>query len=84
VAAVSVGIVGGAPVLDLEYAEDSVAGVDMNIVMTGSGTLVEVQGTADSAPFSAAELATLVELARGGAKKVIAAQRRALKARALP
>jgi ribonuclease PH len=83
VAAVSVGIVGGAPVLDLEYAEDSIAGVDMNIVMTGSGALVEVQGTADSAPFSAAELATLVELARGGVKKVIAAQRRALKAKAL-
>ncbi len=84
VAAVSVGIVGGAPVLDLEYAEDSIAGVDMNIVMTGSGKLVEVQGTADSAPFSAAELTTLVELARGGAKKVIAAQRRALKLKVLP
>jgi ribonuclease PH len=84
VAAVSVGIVEGTPVLDLEYAEDSIAGVDMNIVMTGSGTLVEVQGTADSAPFSAAELAAMVELARVGAKKVVAAQRRALKAGPLP
>ncbi len=84
VAAVSVGIVDGVPILDLEYAEDSVAGVDMNIVMTGGGALVEVQGTADSAPFSAEELAALVELARGGIKRIVTVERRALKAGGLP
>ncbi len=84
VAAVSVGMVGGALVLDLEYAEDSIAGVDMNVVMTGSGALVEVQGTADTAPFSAEELAALIELARGGIKKLITAERRALRLTELP
>jgi len=64
VAAASVGIVNGVSVLDLDYDEDSVAGVDMNIVMTGGGTLVEVQGTADGRPFSSVELSEMVELAR--------------------
>ena len=84
VAAVSVGIMGTGFVLDLDYAEDSVAGVDMNVVMTGSGTLVEVQGTADQRPFTASELASLVDLARHGIEQLIAAQRRALALDALP
>jgi ribonuclease PH len=84
VAAASVGIVGGVPVLDLEYEEDSIAGVDMNVVMTGAGTLVEVQGTADREPFSATELSEMVELAGIGIKRLITAQRRALKIDGLP
>ncbi len=58
VAAVSVGIVSGEPVLDLNYAEDRMASVDMNVVMTGSGRFVEVQGTAEGMPFDRARLAT--------------------------
>ena len=84
VAAASVGIVNGVTVLDLEYAEDSVAGVDMNVVMTGAGALVEVQGTADREPFSPSELTVLVELARGGIARIVAAQERALALDALP
>jgi ribonuclease PH len=84
VAAVSVGLVGGVPVLDLEYTEDVAAGVDMNVVMTGSGELVEVQGTADSKPFSTTELGQLVELAKGGIRRLVAAQRRAIKLDRLP
>jgi ribonuclease PH len=84
VAAVSVGIMGAGFVLDLDYAEDSAAGVDMNVVMTGSGALVEVQGTADQRPFTAAELASLIDLARHGIETLIAAQRRALVLDALP
>ncbi len=83
-AAVSVGIVGGAPILDLEYVEDAGAGVDMNVVMTGGGELVEVQGTADTKPFSTAELGQMIELARRGIRRLIAAQRRAIKLDALP
>jgi ribonuclease PH len=56
----------------------------MNVVMTGSGTLVEVQGTADSAPFSTAELGQMIELARGGIRRLIAAQRRAIGLDSLP
>jgi len=84
VAAVSVGIVNGVPVLDLDYGEDSAAGVDMNVVMTGAGALVEVQGTADREPFSVSELGTLVELARRGIGRIVAAQQRALGRDALP
>jgi len=84
VAAVSVGVVAGELLLDLAYEEDSAAEVDMNVVMTGGGTLVEVQGTADGKPFSADELSEMVELARGGIKRLVAAQRRALKLAGLP
>ncbi len=76
VAAISVGIVDGAPCLDLCYAEDSRAHVDMNVVMTGAGRFVEVQGTAESATFSEAEMRRLIALARGGIRRVTAAQRR--------
>jgi ribonuclease PH len=73
-AAVSVGIVDAIPVLDLEYREDVSAEVDMNVVMTGSGRLVEIQGTAEGAPFSRAELDQLVDLAATGIAEIVAAQ----------
>jgi ribonuclease PH len=73
-AAVSVGIVRGTPMLDLAYAEDSGAEVDMNVVMTGSGGLVEVQGTAEGAPFSGLELDSMLTLARGGIAQLLGAQ----------
>jgi len=79
VAAVSVGIHGGKPVLDLDYAEDSASDTDMNVVMTGSGGLVEVQGTAEGAPFSRKELDAMLALAEKGIGELIAAQRAALK-----
>ena len=63
VAAISVGIVEGRPVLDLDYPEDSTAETDMNVVVTGSGSFVEVQGTAEGAPFDRAELDSLLDLA---------------------
>jgi len=75
-AAVSVGIVGGTPVLDLAYAEDSVAEVDMNVVMTSSGRLVELQGTAEGAPFSRAELGQMLDLASSGIGSLLEAQAR--------
>ncbi len=78
VAATSVGILGGAPVLDLDYAEDSVADVDMNVVMTGSGRFVEVQGTAEHTPFELADLEALLGLARSGIARLLDLQRRAL------
>ena len=78
VAAVSVGIVNGAPVLDLDYVEDSNCDTDMNVVMTGAGGFVELQGTAEGAPFSRAEMAALVALAEGGIAELVAAQKRAL------
>jgi ribonuclease PH len=78
VAAVSAGMVGGAALLDLCYAEDSTAEVDMNIVMTGAGALVEVQGTAESQPFSRARLEEMLELAAAGIGELTAAQHRAL------
>ncbi|MBL8491449.1 MAG: ribonuclease PH [Rhodocyclaceae bacterium] len=78
VAAVSVGIVDGRPVLDLDYAEDSACDTDMNVVMTGGAGIVEVQGTAEGAPFSRAELDALLELAAAGIGAIVAAQRRAL------
>jgi len=80
VAAVSVGIVGGEPVLDLDYAEDSNCDTDMNVVMTASGGIVEVQGTAEGAPFSRAELDALLALAERGIGELVEAQGRALAA----
>jgi ribonuclease PH len=81
VAAVSVGIVEGIPVLDLDYAEDSACDTDMNVVMTAGGGIIEVQGTAEGAPFSRAELDTLLELAAAGIGEIIAAQKSALEPR---
>ncbi len=74
VAAVSVGVVDGEPLLDLDYSEDSTAEVDMNVVMTGNGTLVEVQATAERTPFSRARLDELLELAAAGIDEIAAAQ----------
>jgi ribonuclease PH len=73
-AAVSVGIVGGTPMLDLAYVEDAGAEVDMNVVMTGSGGLVEVQGTAEGAPFSREELDEMLALAERGIADLLVAQ----------
>jgi ribonuclease PH len=81
VAAVSVGIVKGVPVLDLNYVEDSTAEVDMNVVMTGGGEFVEVQGTAEQAPFGRARLDALLALAEAGIRQLVTLQRRALDAR---
>jgi ribonuclease PH len=80
VAAVSVGVVGGEVLLDLDYAEDSGCETDMNVVMTGTGGIVEIQGTAEGAPFSAAELEAMLALARRGIERLILAQREALAA----
>lgn len=77
-AAVSVGLAGGAPVLDLDYEEDSACGADMNIVMTGSGHFVEVQGTAEGQTFDRATLNSLLDLADHGIRELMAAQRQAL------
>ncbi len=76
VAATSAGIVGGVPMLDLCYQEDSRAEVDVNIVMTGSGRLVEVQATAETTPFDDAQLAELLALARKGIGELLAIQRK--------
>jgi len=81
VGAVSVGIVGGVPVLDLNYVEDSGAAVDMNVVMTGAGEFVEVQGTAEQTPFDRGRLDALLGLAESGIRRLIALQRRMLQAR---
>ncbi len=78
VAAVSVGIHEGRPVLDLDYDEDSNCDTDMNVVMTASGGLCEVQGTAEGVPFTRSELNALMDLAESGINGLIAAQRRAL------
>ncbi len=75
VAAVSVGIVGGVPLLDLCYQEDSQAEVDMNIVMTGTGRFVEVQATAEKTAFDDAQLAALLALGRRGIEELVAAQK---------
>jgi ribonuclease PH len=80
VAAVSVGIVAHEPVLDLDYAEDSGCETDMNVVMTGSGGLVEVQGTAEGSPFTQAQLDAMLALARKGVGELVAAQKHALAA----
>lgn len=77
-AAVSVGVAGGVPLLDLDYREDSTCGCDMNVVMTGAGGFVEVQGTAEGAPFTRPELDRLLELARQGISELVRHQRQAL------
>ena len=79
VAAASVGLFEGVPVLDLDYAEDSGCETDMNVVMTGSGGFVEVQGTAEGAPFSAAHMDALLALAMQGIAELIARQKAALR-----
>jgi ribonuclease PH len=81
VAAVSVGIVSGEVLLDLNYAEDSTAEVDMNVVMTGRGQFVEVQGTAEQTPFARSELDRLLSAAEDGIRQLVALQRRALDSR---
>jgi ribonuclease PH len=78
VAAVSVGISGGASLLDLDYGEDSSCETDMNVVMTGSGAFVEVQATAEGEPFSALQLDQMIGLARTGITRLVAAQKAAL------
>jgi ribonuclease PH len=77
VGAVSVGVVDGVPLLDLDYSEDSRAETDMNVVVTGDGRLVEVQATAEAAPFSREELDALIDLALGGIEEIEVAQRTA-------
>src|SRR5215217_2518288 len=83
VAAVSVGVVAGAPLLDLKYDEDSRAEVDMNVVCTGDGRFVEVQGTAEGEPFSREQMDRLLALAGKGIERLIQAQRAALEQAAL-
>ena len=79
VAAVSVGIVDGEPLLDLDYPEDSSAQVDLNVVATGEGRLVEVQGTAEGNPFTRAELDALMDLALDGTRRLVMSQQGAVK-----
>ncbi len=79
VAAVSVGMLDGKPILDLNYDEDSTADVDMNIIMTGNGRFVEIQGTAEKEPFKKEDMNKLITLARKGIDELIAAQKKALK-----
>jgi ribonuclease PH len=80
IAAVSVGVVDGRPLLDLDYAEDSSAETDMNVVMTADGRVVEVQATAEREPFTRAELDVLLDLAAGGIDDIVAAQNAAVAA----
>ncbi len=81
VAAVSVGIYQGVPVLDLDYPEDSDCDTDMNVVMTGSGGIVEIQGTAETEPFTRAQMGTLLDLADAGVRQLVAAQKAAQQVR---
>lgn len=81
IAAVSVGVCGGKPTLDLDYAHDSTADVDFNVVMTDDGRFVELQGTAEHEPFGDTALDSLLALARSGLKKIFALQKKALKER---
>jgi ribonuclease PH len=78
VAAISVGVVDGKPVLDLPYVEDSNADVDMNVVATGAGRFVEVQGTGEEATFDRGELDALLDLALGGIRQIADAQKAAV------
>ncbi len=78
VAAISVGISGGEAILDLDYEQDSGADVDMNIVMTSSGRFIEIQGTAEKAPFTGAQMRKMTSLAESGIKKIIARQKEIL------
>ncbi|MEX1208598.1 MAG: ribonuclease PH [Acidimicrobiia bacterium] len=77
-AAISVGVVDGVPMLDLDYELDVAADVDMNVVMTGSGGIIEIQGTAERSPFDRPKLDRLLDLAAGGIEQLLAAQRLAL------
>lgn len=79
VAAVSVGMINGSPVLDLDYDEDSTAEVDMNVIMTGDGRFIEIQGTAEREPFSRKDMDGLLTLAKGGIEKLIGIQKKVLK-----
>ena len=79
-AAISVGIVEGTPLLDLEYTEDSACDTDMNVVMTGAGHYIEVQGTAEGVAFSRQEMDTLLALAEKGVRELVHLQTVALKA----
>lgn len=81
IAAISVGIVEGTPLLDLEYTEDSACDTDMNVVMTAAGHFVEVQGTAEGAAFSRTEMGQLLDLAEKGIQELVAMQRAALSGR---
>jgi ribonuclease PH len=81
VAAISVGIVEGTPLLDLEYTEDSACDTDMNVVMTGAGHFVEVQGTAEGAAFTRAQMDALLALATSGIADLVAAQKKSLSAK---
>jgi ribonuclease PH len=78
VSAVSVGVVGGATMLDLDYEEDSSADVDMNLVMSESGNFIEIQGTAEKIPFSGEQLNEMIELGRKGCLELVDAQKKAL------
>ncbi|MDE2439662.1 MAG: ribonuclease PH, partial [Betaproteobacteria bacterium] len=78
VAAISVGIFEGAPVLDLDYPEDSGCDTDMNVVMTGKGGIVEVQGTAEGEPFTREQMNVLMDMATQGIRQLVAAQESAL------
>lgn len=80
IAAISAGLVGGRALLDLDYREDSAADVDVNIVMSGTGEMIEVQGTAEGVPFTRSQLDALLDLAAGGISQVLAAQKAALMA----
>ena len=80
VASVSVGIFNGTPVLDLDYAEDASAETDMNVVMDDKGRFIEIQGTAEAAPFSTAEMNAMLDLARAGIAQIVAAQNQVLAA----
>jgi ribonuclease PH len=82
VAAVSVGIVGGEPMLDLSYEEDSTAEVDMNVVMTGTGKFIEIQGTAETEPFDNKQFQKMLHLANSGISEILTLQKKALKERA--
>jgi ribonuclease PH len=79
VAAVSVGVIEGEPRLDLEYVEDSIAEVDMNIVMTGSGKFIEIQGTAETEPFGNNKFQKMMKLATSGISELVALQKKVLK-----
>ena len=78
VAAISVGLMGDLPLLDLEYSEDSTCDTDMNVVMTGSGAYVEVQGTAEGAAFTRAQMDALLKLSEQGIASLVKAQKSAL------
>ena len=83
-AAISVGIVEGQPVLDLCYVEDAQAEVDMNVAATGSGKFIEVQGTSEGAPFDRGQLDAMIDLAQGGIQQLVAAQREILGVESFP